>query len=74
MVSSILMRLLMEQEVSCSSDDVTLIREDEGGNGGGDSDGDDTNDTDGDTENDEGQQRVEVESHYVCPRFVPLSS
>lgn len=51
-MTSILMRLLMEQEVHCSSDDVTLIREDEGGNGGGDSDGDDTNDedTDGDTE------------------------
>ena len=48
MFDSILMRLLMEQEVHCSSDEVTLIREDEGGNGG-DTDGDDTNDEDTDT-------------------------
>ena len=45
MFDSILMRLVMEQEVSCSSDEVTLIREDEGGNGGN---GGDTDDTEGD--------------------------
>jgi hypothetical protein len=49
MFDSILMRLVMEQEVHCSSDDVTLIREDEGDNGGDTDDTDDTNDEDTDT-------------------------